>query len=924
MPVIPADSLVRSHLDTLISDALTPRGAVFVEAPCGFGKSHSVISGLSAAASQDRSVRWAALNAQDNSPFRFLSLIAMLFDLPEASESNLQAGASFTDALAMMLIALNRKESTSRQVVVLDNLHHLTNPAVVALLQQLVTELPARLSIVLISRKALPFESHGLELENRFTRLGVEFLEFSRSETFDFYRPLLERNQLTSVAVDNLYDLTEGWVTPLALYRRELTLDVERKPVQETGSVERFLKESVLGGLAPGQQRSLRALAELELSSDEIYQALEPALPDTGFSPSVAREHGLPLRSMPGRGRWYRLNPLLQEWLKTPVMPGYPERMLLASRWFGRRDQFPEALRYALLSGNIDEVVQIASEGSEALLLGQDTASLLRLRKSLPAGLLEQSARLRIVYSWVHAIGGQFRQARALIDDLAEADFKEHEARIYALKAFIIRGEGRVGEALEMAERALALGELSPQACLVTQIVRSSALCAAGNFTEARDANRATARLAREAGDSGSEAAVGEALEMAERALALGELSPQACLVTQIVRSSALCAAGNFTEARDANRATARLAREAGDSGSEALAVYTHARIELGKGALKHAEQLLRTGLDTAMQELARPARVGETRLQLNLVLVLWHQGRYREADRLLVSCGRHAEQARDLGLLLVMTIRVLMCRVEGRLDDAFVWIGRAERTMHAWQVDESLFVPVLEALKASCWLSQGQIESAAQAVRKLEPYREAGCVPELFPMMPGLLDCMQVRVDLARGDLVRAREKLEAIRRRYEDTTPWGVELHIRLLEAVLIQEDRGPTSSRKALLAVVSEASLEHFISPFAELRIELQSLIEIHFAQIPEGAFKDDLGSLFRLSAASSPSEALAEPISDREQGVLELIAQGLSNQEIADKLHISLHTVKTHARRINAKLEVKSRTQAIVRARELGLL
>ncbi|KAA1176378.1 helix-turn-helix transcriptional regulator [Marinobacter salinexigens] len=860
VPAIPADSLQRSHLDSLITEALIPRGAVFIEAPCGYGKSHAVISGLNAVSSVGNSVRWASLNAQDNSPSRFLSLIAIVFDLPEAPESNLQTGASFTDALAMMLIALHRKASEHRQVVVLDNLHYLTNPAVVALLQQLVTELPDSLSIVLISRKALPFESHGLELENRFTRLGIEALELSRSETFEFFQPILNNNQLTSVAIDNLYDLTEGWVTPLALYRREITRDGERKPVQETGSVERFLKESVLGGLAPGQQRSLRVMAELELSSDDLYLALEPALPDTGFVPSVAREHGLPLRSVPGRGRWYRLNPLLQEWLKTPVMPGYPERMLLASRWFGHRDQFPEALRYALLSSNIDEVVQIASEGSEALLLGQDTASLLRLRKSLPAGLLERSARLRIVYSWVHAIGGQFRQAKALIDDLSEEDFKEHEARIFALKAFIIRGEGRVGEALEMAERALELGELSPQACLVTQIVRSSALCAAGNFTEAREANRATARLA----------------------------------------------------------------REAGDSGSEALAVYTHARIELGKGALKHAEQLLRTGLDTAMQELARPARVGETRLQLNLVLVLWHQGRYREADRLLVNCGRHAEQARDLGLLLVMTIRVLMCRVEGRLDDAFVWIGRAERTMHAWQVDESLFVPVLEALKASCWLSQGQIDSAAQAVRKLEPYREAGCVPELFPMMPGLLDCMQVRVDLARGDLVRAREKLEATRGRYKDAIPWGVELHIRLLEAVLIQGDKGPTSSRKVLLAVVTEASQEHFISPFAELRIELQSLIEAHFAQIPEGAFKEDLGRLFRFNAASSPVEELAEPISYREQGVLELIAQGLSNQEIADKLHISLHTVKTHARRINAKLEVKSRTQAIVRARELGLL
>src|SRR5690554_8084324 len=69
---------------------------------------------------------------------------------------------------------------------------------------------------------------------------------------------------------------------------------------------------------------------------------------------------------------------------------------------------------------------------------------------------------------------------------------------------------------------------------------------------------------------------------------------------------------------------------------------------------------------------------------------VLWHQGRLDEADRLLVSCSRHAEQTRDLGLLLAMALRVLMCKAQGRLEDAFVWIGRAERAMHAWQVDRS------------------------------------------------------------------------------------------------------------------------------------------------------------------------------------------------------------------------------------------
>lgn len=113
---------------------------------------------------------------------------------------------------------------------------------------------------------------------------------------------------------------------------------------------------------------------------------------------------------------------------------------------------------------------------------GQDTASLLSLRKNLPAELLERSARLRIVYGWVHAIGGQFQQAKQLLEGFNDRDRKEHEGRIYALKAFILRGEGFVQPALAMADKALAMGSMSTQAQLVTQIVRSSALCAAGSF----------------------------------------------------------------------------------------------------------------------------------------------------------------------------------------------------------------------------------------------------------------------------------------------------------------------------------------------------------------------------------------------------------------------------------------------------------
>jgi len=143
-------------------------------------------------------------------------------------------------------------------------------------------------------------------------------------------------------------------------------------------------------------------------------------------------------------------------------------------------------------------------------------------------------------------------------------------------------------------------------------------------------------------------------------------------------------------------------------------------------------------------------------------------------------------------------------------------------------------------------------------------------------------------------------------------------------LLEAVIVLAEKGPVVALKILSTVVNEAAAEHFISPFRELRNELQELMTKRCGKIPESAFKEALGEVFELREVAGTLDTLAEPISEREQGVLELIAKGHSNQEIADKLHISLHTVKTHARRINAKLEVKSRTQAIVQARERGLL
>src|SRR5690554_290420 len=311
MPAIPVSGLIRPELDQQILAAMSPGHLLFLEAPSGYGKTHALVSVLKSA--PEASIRWVTLNGGDNAPSRFLSLLATALGLADVSAPN---GGTFQDHLSVLLVTKARKKESNRDVLVLDNLHHLTNPAVVGLLHQLATNIPGNLAVVMASRLPLPFESHTLDLQGVYQHLSVDRLEFSRSETFEFFQQARDERLITSVAIDHLYNLTEGWPTPLALYLRELARGDERKPVHETESVERFIKSTVLAPLAQSQVRSLRVMAELESCSDELFLTLEGTTAEPDMPPSSAAERGLPLKPVPGRGRWYRLNPLLQAWLQ--------------------------------------------------------------------------------------------------------------------------------------------------------------------------------------------------------------------------------------------------------------------------------------------------------------------------------------------------------------------------------------------------------------------------------------------------------------------------------------------------------------------------------------------------------------------------------------------------------------------------------
>ena len=188
------------------------------------------------------------------------------------------------------------------------------------------------------------------------------------------------------------------------------------------------------------------------------------------------------------------------------------------------------------------------------------------------------------------------------------------------------------------------------------------------------------------------------------------------------------------------------------------------------------------------------------------------------------------------------------------------------------------------------------------------------------------------VRFYLARKQPARALEILEPLGNIFEQKGQMRKVIEILALTALAHKQNGDLQIALEKLGRALSLAKPEGFIRTFLD---EGEPMAQLLYAAAAQGHHPVYIG---RLLAAFSEEDAglpppeserqvhggLIEPLSEREQEVLELIAKGLSNQEIAVGLHISLSTVKTHASQIYGKLNVHNRTQAVARARSLGLI
>ncbi|MHC8290697.1 LuxR C-terminal-related transcriptional regulator [Pseudomonas sp. XS1P51] len=369
---------------------------------------------------------------------------------------------------------------------------------------------------------------------------------------------------------------------------------------------------------------------------------------------------------------------------------------------------------------------------------------------------------------------------------------------------------------------------------------------------------------------------------------------------------------GELDVAQAVNREALCLARAQGSLVFEGVLELDHAQLLEQRGASGRAESLLANmhGLLTRQQPLAEPllGRIALRRGRLSL-----SQGQEAQAASYFESglqiCLRNQDKRALYGFLGLAQLAA------NRLDyaQAFVLLRDAERLMQQRRIPDTVYRGVLLYFSCHFWLQQGRPELAHEALtRVLRHYHgpHARQAPpatlELIPGLEYLLVLTEVYLGAAQTPLARLEVLLEWARQR--GMSGLQAQLQLALVEvAWLTGHSSTARQSLQEGLALVERCNVHQALR---DLQLRQPRLLE----------------AVGRAESCDDP-QAMAfaqNRLSQREIEVLKLVAQGNSNQQIADLLFISLHTVKTHARRINGKLGVERRTQAVAKAKVLGIV
>jgi LuxR family maltose regulon positive regulatory protein len=373
---------------------------------------------------------------------------------------------------------------------------------------------------------------------------------------------------------------------------------------------------------------------------------------------------------------------------------------------------------------------------------------------------------------------------------------------------------------------------------------------------------------------------------------------------------------------------TAELGRAAGHDYLVLSAMSRQAKLQMARGRLRKADHLLRRALRFAVERGgdSLPA-TGEVHVGIGELLYEWDE--LETAARRLKEGIRLAERMGQLDTLV----------------DGYVALSRAEM---AQGNTESALETAQEAnslaqrsgtgaaiVEAAAWNARLHMARSDMTAAVVELDRMAGAPAVSVSIVRETAQIARARLTVARGEHDEALRLLEELRQSAEAAGRTGKLIEILTLQALALWERNKKEQAVGTLTRALALAEPEGYVRTFVDEGAAMGDLLSAALedrqrnpsgaaGRVPARYLAKLMAALAQDAAAPSVDERLPEPVRERELEVLALIAAGKSNAEIARELFVSVSTVKTHINNLYRKLDARNRTQAVARAREMGVL
>ncbi len=907
-------------------DAGLGRKLTLISAPAGFGKSTVVSTWI--AARKDRRpfdrVAWLALDERDSDPNRFLAyLIAALqtvvpglgagvagvLQSPQPPQEPAAREVLLT-ALLNEISAIPANTSTATGapaqenagpalILILDDYHLLESSAVDQALTFLLDHLPPQLQLVIVTREDPSLPLARYRVRGQLTEVRASDLRFTLAEAAAFLNQVMGLT-LAGAEIAALESRTEGWIAGLQLAALSLQGRADTSTfIQAFTGDHHFILDYLIEEVLQHQPARVRSFllqtAILDRLSGPLCAAVTAAEADKTSETSRAMleelaRNNLFVIPLDDKRQWYRYHHLFADVLQARAMAEQPDQVPLchrrASDWYEEHGLRADAIRHALAAkdfGRAAALIELAWPEMDGRF---QSATWLGWAKALPADFVHPRPVLSVAYGWALLNCG----------------------------------------ALEAAEEWFGLAErwLDPTAAQSAMVITDA--------TQWRilPASLATAR----AYQTQARGDIPSSVKYGQQALTLlaaddhQRRGPAAALL-----ALAQWANGDLEDAYQTLATAMANFQKVGNLHFALSGTYGLGDIRTVQGRLHDAIKIYQQVLTLALTQ-GEPLLRGTAELYLGLSELYLEQGALTVAQQHLLRSEELGEKA---GL---PNWHYRHCRVAARFKasagDLVGALDRLDAAEGYFQPSPVPDVQPLAALRARVWIAQGRLQDAQRwvQVQGLSVDDDLHFLREFEHITLARLLIAQHKHSRDEGSLAAAMALLARLLHAAEGGGRCGSVIEILVLQAVAYAAQGNLSAALAPLERALTLAEPEGYVRRFVDEGLPMAQLLAAVAAQgiLPAytGKLLAALGTVAPPHLAAAPpaaathSSALIEPLSERELEVLQLLGTALNGPEIAQRLMVSLNTMRTHTKNIFSKLGVNNRRAAVQRAAELHLL